>query len=60
MLQDIIAVNLLQNYKLHLRFEDNQEGVVDIQQQIKFIGVFEPLKDPNYFGSVQICARKGV
>lgn len=35
MLQDIIAVKLLQNTKLHLRFEDNQEGIVDIQQQIQ-------------------------
>jgi hypothetical protein len=59
MLQDIIAVNLLQNYKLHLRFEDNQEGVVDIQQQIKFTGVFEPLKDPNYFAQVKVNPELG-
>ena len=59
MLQDIIAVNPLQNYKLYLRFEDNQEGIVDIQQQIKFTGVFEPLKDPGYFAQVKVNPELG-
>ena len=59
MLQDIIFVKVLKNYKLHLRFEDNQEGIVDIQQQIKFTGVFEPLKNPDYFAQVKVNSELG-
>ncbi|MFM1841898.1 MAG: hypothetical protein RLZZ490_634 [Cyanobacteriota bacterium] len=59
MLQDIIAVKPLQNTKLHLRFEENQEGIVDIQQQIQFTGIFEPLKDPEYFAKVKVNPELG-
>lgn len=59
MLQDIIAVNPLKHYKLYLRFEDNQDGIVDIQKQIEFTGVFEPLKDLEYFAQVKINPELG-
>ncbi|ALJ68172.1 MULTISPECIES: DUF2442 domain-containing protein [unclassified Synechocystis] len=59
MLQDIVAVNPLKNYKLYLRFEDNQDGIVDIQKQIEFTGVFEPLKDLEYFAQVKINPELG-
>ena len=59
MLQDIVFVKPLKNYQLRLRFEDNQEGIVDIQQQIKFTGVFEPLKNPEYFAQVKVNPELG-
>jgi len=59
MLQDIVFVKHLKNYQLRLRFEDNQEGIVDIQQQIKFTGVFEPLKNPEYFAQVKVNPELG-
>ncbi|MBD2655264.1 DUF2442 domain-containing protein [Synechocystis sp. FACHB-383] len=59
MLQDIVAVNPLKNYKLYLRFEDNQDGIVDIQKQIEFTGVFEPLKDLEYFAQVKVNPELG-
>jgi hypothetical protein len=59
MLKDIISIKPLKNYQLHLRFEDNQEGIVDIQQQIKFTGVFEPLKNPEYFAQVKVNPELG-
>ena len=59
MLQDITFVKPLKNYKLHLRFEDDQEGIVDIQQQIKFTGVFESLKNPDYFAQVKVNPELG-
>jgi hypothetical protein len=59
MLQDIIAVNPLKNYKLYLRFEDNQDRIVDIQKQVEFTGVFEPLKDLEYFAQVKVNPELG-
>ncbi|MFM7440415.1 MAG: DUF2442 domain-containing protein [Snowella sp.] len=59
MLQDITFVKPLQNYKLHLHVEDDQEGIVDIQQQIKFTGVFESLKNPDYFAQVKVNPELG-
>ncbi|MFM8295149.1 MAG: DUF2442 domain-containing protein [Microcystaceae cyanobacterium] len=59
MLQDITFVKPLKNYKLHLHFEDDQEGIVDIQQQIKFTGVFESLKNPDYFAQVKVNPELG-
>jgi hypothetical protein len=35
MLKDIISVQALENHQLHLKFEENQEGVVDIRQIIE-------------------------
>jgi hypothetical protein len=59
MLQDIIFVKPLNNYQLHLRFEDNLEGIIDLQKQIEFSGVFEPLKNPDYFAQVKVNPELG-
>jgi hypothetical protein len=59
MLKDISAVHPLSNYQLYLRFEDNQEGIINIQQQIKFKGVFSPLSDPDYFAQVAVNPELG-
>jgi len=54
MLKDIVAANALGDYRLHLRFEDGVEGVVDLAPHLSFRGVFEPLKDPAYFARVRV------
>lgn len=59
MLKDIIEVKYLENYQLYLKFEDNQQGVIDIDQIIKFTGIFEPLKNINYFKNVKINPEWG-
>ena len=59
MLQDIIFVQPLNNYQLYLRFEDNLEGIIDLQQQIEFSGVFEPLKNSDYFAQVKVNPELG-
>ncbi|WGV26477.1 hypothetical protein [Halotia branconii] len=43
MLKNIFAVEPRENYQLDIRFEDDVEGVVDINKIIKFTGVFAPL-----------------
>ncbi len=54
MLKDIVAVQALGGYKLHLRFEDGIEGVVDLEKQLRFRGVFEPLRNSVYFAQVRV------
>jgi hypothetical protein len=59
MLKDIIHVQVLPNYHLHLRFEDDIEGTIDLTQLIPFSGIFAPLKDPIYFATVQVNPELG-
>jgi hypothetical protein len=59
MLKDISSVQPLENYQLHLKFEDNQEGVVDINQLIEFTGIFAPLQDLAYFKQVKLNPEWG-
>jgi hypothetical protein len=59
MLKDIVAAKPLSDYRLQLRFEDGVEGVVDLAPQLSFQGVFEPLRDPNYFAQVRVDPELG-
>ncbi|MBF0370467.1 MAG: DUF2442 domain-containing protein [Magnetococcales bacterium] len=53
MLKDIVTVQPLEGYKLHLCFEDEVEGIVDLSQLITFQGVFKPLQSRAFF--LQVC-----
>lgn len=59
MLKDIVSVKLLENYQLYLKFEDNQEGIIDISQLIDFTGIFAPLQDLTYFSQVKVNPEWG-
>ena len=52
--RDIISVEVLPDYRLHLRFADGIEGTINIQKHISFEGLFAPLADPSFFGRVAI------
>jgi hypothetical protein len=54
MLKDIVAATPLEGHSLHLRFEDDADGVVDLDAHLSFRGVFEPLKDLAYFQQVRV------
>jgi len=54
MLKDIVAVQPLDRYKLHLTFENDVAGIVDIAEIIDFTGVFAPLNNPAYFAQVTV------
>lgn len=54
MLKDIMEVQPLEGYRLHLRFEDGAAGEVDLAKMIRFEGVFAPLKDRAYFVQVRV------
>jgi hypothetical protein len=59
MLQDIVAAEAIGDYRLHLRFEDGVEGVVDLAPVLSFRGIFEPLRDPAFFGRVRVDPELG-
>jgi hypothetical protein len=54
MLKDIIEVKPLNNYQLYLKFEDNQEGIINLEEIIEFVGIFQPLKDLDFLKTVKI------
>ena len=60
MLKDVISVIPLERYQLKLRFEDGLEGVVDVTEIITLEGVFEPLRDQDFFNQVRIDSETGV
>lgn len=59
MLKDIVSIQPLEGYQLHLRFEDGIEGAVDLSELIEFTGVFAPLKELSYFHRVQLHPELG-
>ncbi|GBF79376.1 DUF2442 domain-containing protein [Aphanothece sacrum] len=59
MLKDIIEVQPRENYQLYIKFEDEKEGIVDITKLVQFTGIFERLKELNYFQSVKLNPEWG-
>jgi hypothetical protein len=60
MLRDITSVTPLSEYHLHLTFDDGVEGEVDVAKLVVFEGVFEPLRDPEFFRQVTVNRELGV
>lgn len=50
---DVVSVEVLEDYKIKVRFSDNLEGVVNISKKW-LTGVFEPLINMNIFRKVYI------
>ena len=59
MLKDIIEFQILNDYQVYLKFEDDQQGVIDISKTIEFTGIFEPLKNLDYFKTAKINPEWG-
>lgn len=47
-------VKPLENYKLWLRFENNEEKIFDVSPYLE-VGKFSELKDVSLFNSVALC-----
>ena len=54
MLKDVTEVSPLDEYRLHIRFEDGVEGIVDLAELLRFAGVFAPLEECAYFVQVGV------
>ncbi len=37
------------DYAVHVRFEDSTSADIDLSYLLRYGGVFEPLRDPEYF-----------
>ncbi len=53
-MRDVIHVELAGGNALRLRFDNGEVRVVDIAQITPFEGVFEPLRDSDFFGQVRV------
>jgi hypothetical protein len=54
----VTQVDVVGDHRLHLGFEDGIEGEVDFSA-LGWHGIFEPLRDPSYFGRVQLDQELG-
>ena len=59
MLVDVTRVEVLEPYRLRLRFEDGTEGEVDVAALVSFDGVFADLLDPVTFRQVRVDEETG-
>ena len=59
MLRDVVSVKVVDEFQLILRFEDEVEGLFDMRANIKFDGIFAPLRDPEYFGQATVNPELG-
>ncbi len=60
MLKDVVSVVPSEHYRLHIRFEDGVEGVIELNELVPFEGVFAPLQNPAEFRKVGIHPELGV
>jgi hypothetical protein len=58
-LREIIAVFVLDGYRLKIRFDDGVEGKLDIADIVPLTGVFEPLKVRREFSGVRVHPELG-
>ena len=54
MVPSVVFVEQTGPYRLRLRFDDGAEGELDVQAEVAFEGVFEPLNDPDFFAKVRV------
>ena len=59
MLRDLVFIEPLPEHRLRIRFDDGTEGVVDVTQLVEFTGVFEPLREPEFFTKVAVNTELG-
>ncbi len=57
-LHDVIGVEVTGQYRLRLTFDDGTVGEVDLAG-LEWRGVFESLRDPEYFARVAVDAEAG-
>jgi hypothetical protein len=55
---DIVGVEVIGEYRLRLTFADGTVGEVDFSARV-WRGVFEPLRDPQYFARVTVDPEAG-
>ena len=59
MLPSVTSVEVTGPHRLRLRFNDGVEGEIDFATILQFDGVFEPLRDADYFARVRVDDEAG-
>ncbi len=59
MLPNVIEVSPRGDCRLFLRFDDGAAGEIDVKAMVRFVGVFAPLSDPEYFSLVKVDSEAG-
>ncbi len=54
MLDDIVEARPLGGHRLYLRYADGAAGEFDLAPLLQFTGVFEPLRDQQFFALVRV------
>jgi len=60
LLKDVVEVQALAPYRFRVRFEDGVEGIVALDEIVKFEGVFAPLREPDEFRNIGVHPEWGV
>jgi hypothetical protein len=59
-MHEVVAVKSLGGHRLWLRFDDGQEGEIDLKPFLhSFRNMFAPLEDPAYFAKVKVSRAAG-
>jgi Protein of unknown function (DUF2442) len=56
---DIAEARTTGDHRLYLRFADGVEGEVDLDEIVRWEGVFAPLRDPSRFAQVRVDTELG-
>ncbi|MBI4701664.1 MAG: DUF2442 domain-containing protein [Deltaproteobacteria bacterium] len=59
MLRRIITAQPIGGYRLHLRFDDGADGVVDVAAIVPLEGVFAELREPEAFARAYVDPEAG-
>ena len=59
MLRDVVSVQAISEHRLRVAFDDGTEGVVDVTDMVEFSGVFEPLREPDFFAKASVNTEFG-
>lgn len=53
MLEELVAIKILDNYRLYVEFDDGRKGIFDVTPYLDK-GIFCELKDPAYFAKAYL------
>ncbi|HTB22571.1 MAG TPA: DUF2442 domain-containing protein [bacterium] len=59
MTNEVIAARALAGHRIHLRFKDGTEGVIELEKFLEFRGVFAGLLDERVFATMKLNAELG-
>lgn len=60
MIHDIISAVYKEDYKIEIKFDTGEEGVMDFSKYLNRGGVFKRFKDINFFRNFEVNTELGV